>query len=164
MLWIAFISVPASADRLLCISVAHDKILAIAASRRNRTVKMTVYLSSLSLSCSRVHGVVALWSHRDLLPSSPGAFLLSLEVFRLDIEILSGNSAMQIYGTLQWAWMPDVMNTSLCDLAWYLLEDFGVYLLFLYLLLVSEQDGERAGECAVVLRVHMRQLRRGAEC
>lgn len=27
---------------------------------------------------------------------------------------------MQIYGTLQWAWMLDVMNTSLCDLTWYL--------------------------------------------
>lgn len=38
----AFLSVTASVDRLLCTSVARDKILAIAASCRNRTVKMTV--------------------------------------------------------------------------------------------------------------------------
>lgn len=44
------------------------------------------------------------------------------------------------------------MPTSSCGLTEYLLEDFEVHLLFLNLLLVSEQDGESEAQCSVVLR------------
>lgn len=126
-MWSASLSVTASADRSLCVSVAHGKILAVAASRRNGTVKMTVH-HLLVWACCQVPQEPFCWVWTSLDCTS---------------RFSSGNTAMQIYGTLQWAWMTGITNTSLCDLTWYLLEDFGVYLPVLYLLLVSEQHGER---------------------